>query len=107
GALHLNQCLIQNNRTSDSFGQGGGAVALYTSQASSFYNSTFSGNRQGGSGGFGGGALYIENADISREFSVDVEHCTFRGNLDFSGSGSSIRAEAFNTWVWMLNTIVA
>src|SRR5690606_15758376 len=46
GALHLNQCLIQNNRTSDSFGQGGGAVALYTSQASSFYNSTFSGNRQ-------------------------------------------------------------
>ncbi len=107
GALHLNQCLIQNNRTSDSFGQGGGAVALYTSEASSFYNSTFSGNRQGGSGGFGGGALYIENADISREFSVDVEHCTFRGNLDFSGSGSSIRAEAFNTWVWMLNTIVA
>jgi VCBS repeat-containing protein len=107
GELHLNQCLVSGNRTSDSLGQGGGAISLYTSKPCSFVNTTFSDNRQSGSGGFGGGALYIENSEIGWEFTIDVDHCTFRDNVDAAGNGSSIRAEAFNTWVWVRNTIVA
>jgi VCBS repeat-containing protein len=107
GSLNVDHCLFQNNRTSLSFGEGGGAVSLYTEQDCSFVNTTFAGNQQMASSGLGGGALYAENFDPGVEFDVLLLGCTFSQNVDAAGHGSSVRPNVFNTEVWLQDTIVA
>ncbi len=107
GHLALDHCLIAGNKTGTGQGQGGGGVSLFTDQSCTLVNTTFDGNQQSSAGGLGGGALYAETSDPGTEFDVDVLSCTFHGNGDAAGSGSSILPNGFNTVARLQNTIVA
>jgi VCBS repeat-containing protein len=107
GALTLESCLLRNNVTDASSGLGGGAVSLYTTKACTFTATTFSGNRQQTASGFGGGAIYAENFDPQIIFPVTLAHCTFTGNVDAAGQGTSVHANVFNCRVTARGTIFA
>jgi VCBS repeat-containing protein len=107
GSLVMSHCFVGGNSTSSSLGLGGGAISLFTDQACSFSNTTFSANTQGSSTGYGGGALYVENAIPSTDFPVVITHCTFAENSDTAGKGSSISANVFGTMVSVHNSIFA
>ncbi len=107
GALSLEQCSVLNNQTDAGPGLGGGGVSLYTDQACSFLNTTFAQNQQLAEGGFGGGALYVENFSPGTDLPVTVAHCTFAENLDASDNGSSIHANVSGTMVTLRNSIFA
>ncbi len=107
GALTLESCLFKNNNTHPSSGLGGGAVSLYTSRACTFTATTFSGNRQQTASGFGGGAIYAENFDPQVIFPVTIAHCTFSGNTDAAGQGTSVHANVFNCRVTARGSIFA
>ncbi len=107
GALNLDHCLIKGNSVGAAAGQGGGGISIYTDQQCTIQNTTFSGNRQLSPGGLGGGAMYVEDSDPGSELDVFLLGCTFSGNLDVTGQGSSIRPNVFNTVVQMQNSIVA
>jgi hypothetical protein len=107
GSLALDHCFLGGNSTDGTLGLGGGAVSLFTDQACSFVNTTFSANRQQSANGFGGGALYAENFDPQSEFPVAVTHCTFAENFDAAEAGSSIHANVFGTLVEVLNSVFA
>lgn len=107
GAVSLNQCLLKNNSTDLSSGLGGGAVSLYTSQACSFVGTTFSGNRQRATSGYGGGGIYAENFNPQILCPIEVTHCTFSQNEDGSNQGTSIASNVFGTSVNTRGTIFA
>jgi VCBS repeat-containing protein len=107
GALTLESCLLKNNVTDASSGLGGGAVSLYTTRACTFTATTFSGNRQQTAAGFGGGAIYAENFDPQVILPITIAHCTFAGNTDAAGQGTSIHANVFNCRVTARGTIFA
>ena len=107
GSLVLDHCLVAGNRTSGTFGQGGGGVSYYTYWPCAILDTTFATNRQNAVGGLGGGAIYAETADSGTEFDLYVLNSTFRDNRDTAGHGSSFRPNVFNTIVQLQNTIVA
>ncbi len=105
GILNMDHCLLVNNSTKASLGQGGGAISFYSSQPSTIANTTFAGNHQTAVNGLGGGALYVEDSNPGVEMDVNVLNCTFKGNIDAAGHGSSIRPNVFNTVVNVQNCI--
>ena len=107
GKLDMENCLVRGNSTSEAGGLGGGAISLYTGEACSFVNTTFSSNRQLSASGYGGGAIYVENYTPSIQLPVGIIHCTFAENDDAASNGSSIQANVFNTYVAVRNSIFA
>ncbi|HEX2748284.1 MAG TPA: choice-of-anchor Q domain-containing protein, partial [Verrucomicrobiales bacterium] len=107
GSLNMDHCLLKGNSTDPALGLGGGAISLYTSAACSFTSTTFSGNRQRSTTGFGGGALYAENFNPQVIFPVTVTQCTFAENQDAAGNGSSIHSNVFNCRVTTRGSIFA
>jgi len=107
GSLDVDHCFFRNNATDTALGLGGGAVSIYTDLPCSFVNTTFSQNRQRAPTGYGGGAIYVENYDNTVNLNVSVVHCTFVGNEDAAGLGTSLDANAFGTVVTLRNSIFA
>ena len=107
GSLSMSHCLVRGNSTDNTLGLGGGGVSIYTDLPCEFINTTFATNRQESATAFGGGALYIENLTASTELPIRVSHCTFAGNQDASGGGSSVSANVFGTLVRLRNSIFA
>ncbi|MDR3457978.1 MAG: Ig-like domain-containing protein [Verrucomicrobiae bacterium] len=107
GVLNADHCLFAGNSTSSQLGQSGGAVSIYSEQVCTLLADTFATNQQNSAGGLGGGALYAETYDPGVELDVHVLSCTFVGNLDAGGQGSSIRPNVENTYVELQNTILA
>jgi len=107
GSLSMDHCLIAGNRTSSTFGQGGGGVSYYTYWPCTILDTTFATNRQNAVGGLGGGAIYAETADAGTEFDLLVLSSTFRDNRDAASHGTSLRPNVFNTVVKLQNSIVA
>lgn len=102
GALLLEGCYLARNRVTGT-GFGGGAVSFYTSENSSIVNTTFASNRVENSGGYGGGAVYVEYADAP--INVSVTHCTFAGNADASGRASAVYVVGGNTYATVKNNV--
>jgi VCBS repeat-containing protein len=107
GSLKMENCLLRGNSTHLSLGLGGGAVSLYTHQACSFFNTTFSANSQLSPNGFGGGAIYAETDDAGQGLIVTVSNCTFAENKDVAENGSSLRANGLNSAFKVRNSIFA
>ncbi|HUF64156.1 MAG TPA: Ig-like domain-containing protein [Verrucomicrobiales bacterium] len=108
GRLTASHSLFAFNRTGVNLGEGGGAISLHTSQRCDLFNVTFSQNVQGSENGVGGGALYVENANVeSMSFDVNVTHCTFFENVDEAHLGSAIRTNVFNTRLNLRNCLLA
>ena len=108
GALSLTGCLIRSNAVSQASGRGGGGISLWTGQACSFVNSTFSGNRQrcaSGATAVGGGAVYAEKHETSSALDLVVRHCSFAENEDAVEMGSAILSVGFGTVVTAGNSI--
>ena len=102
GSLLLENCYLARNRVTAT-GFGGGAVAFFTSHDSSIVNTTFASNRVDNSGGYGGGAVYVERDDAP--INVAVTHCTFAGNADASGRASAVYVVGGNSFATLKNTI--
>ena len=107
GSLMLDHCLIAGNRTSSTFGLGGGGISFYTYWPCAILDTTFSTNRQNAVAGLGGGAIYAETADAGTEFDLHILNSTFRDNRDAAVHGTAIRPNVFNTVVQLQNTILA
>ena len=102
GALRLESCYLARNRVAET-GFGGGAVSFYSSYDSAIVNTTFASNRLDNSGGYGGGAVYVEYADAP--INVTVTHCTFAGNSDTSHKASACFVNGGNTYATFKNNI--
>ena len=105
GDLHLERCLILSNSTDYALGCGGGGISLYTDRSCSFENTTFAGNRQASSAGYGGGALFVENSNPPTYLTVDVTSCTFAQNSDAAGVVSAVSVNAEKTLFYTKNSI--
>ncbi len=97
GGLVLDRCTFSGNAcTGLAFGTngGGGAVSLGATVASEIRNCTFSGNAQNGGAADqpGGGAIFNFGIDASEPVPLVIEHCTFAGNVDASGSGGAVKS---------------
>src|SRR5690606_18121984 len=90
GELILDGCLFHENSVSGSIAQSGGAISVFSFLPSSITNCTFVGNRQENAGGYGGGAVYLENSDPSESSHPRIEHCTFFNNVDARDMGSAL-----------------
>ncbi len=108
GALMLERCLIQGNRTDSALGQGGGGVSIYSDMDCSIENTTFAGNHQEGASSSGGGALFVENSNPQTYLDVELIHCTFAENSDAAIIPvSALSVNAQGARVYPLNTIFA
>lgn len=107
GSVTLDRCLLKGNSLIAASGLGGGGVSLYTSQPCFFTNTTFSGNRQNSTAGYGGGAVYVENIDPASVFDIKFRFCTFAENVDASQKGSCIHSNVFNSRVALESSIFA
>lgn len=105
GALVMENCLVRSNSTSQTLGLGGGGISIFTEQACSIINSTFSGNRQQSVSGYAGGAIYAENPSPSKALRITVRHCTFAANLDMTEEASSLMALGFGTVIYVGNSV--
>ncbi len=105
GELYIEQCLFINNAVVGSTAQGGGAISIYSTGNSVIRNSTFAWNTQESAGGYGGGAIYAENLNLSRFFDLHIEHCTFADNLDAADGGSAVLAVTAGLKIHVKNNI--
>jgi VCBS repeat-containing protein len=107
GELVIENCLFLQNHVAGSIARAGGAVSIYTSVPCSITNTTFVENRQDNPGGDGGGAMYVENADLSVFFNLHLEHCTFRNNTDAKLKGSAVLSASAGMKSHVRNNIFA
>lgn len=107
GGLVVENSVIHSNEVDADSGQGGGGIAVYTSEPVRIHNTTFAANFQSAVSGVGGGALYVENATPETPLIVEIRHGTFAENQDAADQGSSILANVFGTKVHPLNSIFA
>jgi len=105
GELIVEHSLFHQNSVIGSEAKGGGAISIFSTGDSSITNTSFVGNQQENGGGYGGGALYAEIADLASSFDLHVEHCTFSDNIDAATSGSAILSTSAGLEVVVRNNI--
>lgn len=107
GDLIVENCLFVDNHVTGTLADAGGAISVFSVFPSSIVNSTFVNNRQSNPSGLGGGAVYVQNSDISLFFPFHIRHCTFKDNTDSAGNAHAILSSSSGTRVNLANNILA
>lgn len=103
GAIQANLFMVVSGSTfvGNTSVREGGAVGQVSNKGMLFVNSTFSGNQVTGSSSNGGGAIFLDDGDVT------IVNCTITGNSANVNGGIGILADNAGESLTIVNSIIA